>query len=58
MNTVIIGNQSLGGDLEYASVRGTGGNVSQIILACDPTSPDGSTRRILKMWAKDSGGNQ
>ncbi|HEY3274533.1 MAG TPA: VWA domain-containing protein [Methanocella sp.] len=56
-NTVIIGNQSLGGDLRYASVRGTGGQVSQIVLASDPTIADDSTHCILKMWAKDSGGN-
>jgi hypothetical protein len=57
MNTIIIGNQSLGGDLRYASIRGTGGMVGQIILACDPTLADGITHCILKMWAKDSGGN-
>ncbi len=57
MNTVIIGNQSLGGDLRYASVRGTGGLVSQIVLASDPSPADGSTHCILKIWAKDSGGN-
>jgi hypothetical protein len=59
MNTVIIGNQSLGGDLRYASIRGTGGQVSQIVLATDPSPvpADGTTHCILKMWAKDSGGN-
>ena len=57
MNTVIIGNQSLGGDLRYASIRGTGGMISQFVLASDPTLADGSTHCILKIWAKDSGGN-
>ncbi|OPY28309.1 MAG: Bacterial Ig-like domain (group 1) [Methanocella sp. PtaU1.Bin125] len=60
INTVIVSNQSLGGDIRSASIRGTSGLVGQIILSSTPASPiyaDGTTGYTLRIWAKDAGGN-
>ena len=60
INTVIISNQSLGGDIKSVPIRGTSGLVGQIVLSSTPASPivaDGISSYTLKIWAKDSGGN-
>ncbi len=60
INTVVVSNQSLGGDLKSALIRGTSGMVGQILLSTTPASPiyaDGETGYTLKIMAKDNGGN-
>jgi hypothetical protein len=59
INTVIVSNQSLGGDLKSASIRGTSGSVSKILLAQTPSIvyADGATHMRLRMWARDAGNN-
>ena len=58
LNTVTVGNQSLGSNLRSARIRGIGGQVSQITLTTtSPVLADGSTSCLLRVWAKDSMGN-
>lgn len=60
VNTIIASNQTLGGDLSYAMIRGTSGTVKSIVLSSSPASPvlaDGNASYKLMIWAKDSGGN-
>ena len=59
-NTISVSNSDLGGLLMSTDFMGEGGLVSSIVLSTTPSSPiyaDGSTSYLLKIWAKDSGGN-